>query len=347
MSMTTVLYVGTDEGVVTVKGDNGSWEAEKPALSSWEICGVASRASSPNVVFAATRGDGVWRSEDRGKTWGKPSYGKRGPGKVRCVTPDPKDERTLYAGAEPIDIFVSHDDGASWECLDSVWDQPFIGAISYPVAVVEPHVRNIAVDPLDPRIMYAALQVGHMIKTTDGGATWKLLDKQLDADVHPVRLDPSDPSHIMVATGGHDYRLGKAPGKALYRSADGGESWQPMGASFAQEYSVPLVIHPTNPKVAFAGLANGTPGAWRRPTGAEGVIVRTMDGGDSWQEVGAEVPEASQRMAIGIAIDPVEPSNLYAALNDGHLLASHDGGDSWSQLDVRTPRPNDLVCAPL
>ena len=52
-------------------------------------------------------------------------------------------------------------------------------------------------------------------------------------------------------------------------------------------------------------------------------------------------------MAIGIAIDPVEPSNVYAALNDGHLLASHDGGDSWSQLDVRTPRPNDLVCAPL
>ncbi|HLQ35772.1 MAG TPA: hypothetical protein VK457_24050 [Chloroflexota bacterium] len=344
--MPTVLYVGTDEGVVTING-NGSWEAERPALASWEVCGVAVQPSHPSVVFAATRGDGVWRSDDAGKSWKKPSYGRRGPGKVRCVTLDPNDERTLYAGAEPIDVFVSHDAGASWECLDSVWNEPFIGTITYPVAVVEPHVRDIAVDPSNPKVMYVALQVGFMLKTTDGGATWKLLNKQLDADVHTVRLNPRDPRNILIATGGHDYRLGTAPGKALYRSEDGGESWQPTGASFAQEYSVPLEIDPKNPHVAFAGLANGTPNAWRRPTGAEGAIVRTTDGGETWQEVATDVPDRSQRMAIGIAIDPIQPSNVYAALHDGHLLASHDGGDSWTQLEVRTPRPNGLKCARL
>jgi photosystem II stability/assembly factor-like uncharacterized protein len=340
----TILHIGTDEGVVTVRGGGSSWEADRPALRDWEVQSVSVRPEAPNVVFAGTRGDGVWRSDDAGKSWSKPSYGRRGPGKVRCITADPADPSTLYAGTEPIDIFVSHDSGATWECLDSVWDVPFVSTIGYPVAVVEPHVRDIAIDPTNPKVMYAALQVGYMVKSTDGGATWKMLDKQVDADVHTIRLNPQDPSRVMVATGGHDYRLGKAPGKALYRSYDGGESWQPTGASLPQEYSVPLAIHPSKPLVAFAGLANGTPGAWRRPTGAEGAIVRTADGGDSWQEVATDVPDGSQRMAIGIAFDPAEPAHVYAAMSDGHVLSSRDGGDSWAQLEVRTARPNHLQC---
>jgi photosystem II stability/assembly factor-like uncharacterized protein len=342
--MATVLYAGTDEGVVTIRSSGGGWEASRPALAAWEICGVAAQPSHPNVVFAATRGDGVWRSEDCGETWKKPSYGKRAPGKVRCITPDPTDERTLYAGAEPIDVFVSHDAGTTWECLDSVWDEPFVGSVVYPVAVVEPHVRDIAVDPTDSNIMYAALQVGYMLKTTDGGRTWKLLNKDVDADVHTIRLNPRDPSNVLIATGGHDARLGRAPGKALYRSANGGETWQPMAAGFQQEYSVPLEIDPANPRVAFAGLANGTPGSWKRPTGAEGILVRTTDGGETWHEVDTGLPKGSAPMAIGIAFDPADSRNVYVALHDGHLIASGDGGDSWKQLEVRVPRPNSLKC---
>jgi photosystem II stability/assembly factor-like uncharacterized protein len=193
-------------------------------------------------------------------------------------------------------------------------------------------------------VMYAALQVGYMVKTSDGGKAWRLLDKQVDADVHTIGIDAQQPDHLMVATGGHDYRLGKAPGKALYRSADGGETWRPTGASFEQEYSVPLVLHPTNPKVALAGLSNGTPGAWKRPSGAEALLVRTTDGGDTWQSVGGDALDGGKAMAIGIAFDPVEPSNVYAALHDGHVLASSDGGDSWARLGVSTPPPNDVKC---
>ncbi len=342
--MATVLHIGTDEGLVTVRGSGSSWEADKPDLTDWEVQSVVARPETPNVVFAGTRGDGVWRSEDSGKSWSKPSYGRRGPGKVRCVTADPSDPKTLYAGTEPIDIFVSHDAGASWECLDAVWDIPYIKTIGYPVASVEPHVRHIAIDPFNTATMYAALQVGYMVKTVDGGKTWKLLDQRLDADVHTIRLNPEDPRRIMIATGGHDFRLGKAPGKALYRSGDGGESWEPTGASLHQEYSVPVVIHPSKPQVAFAGLANGTPGSWKRPTGAEGILVKTSDGGDSWQEIPLDMPDASKRMAIGIAFDPADPSTMFAAMSDGSLLSSGDGGDSWRQLDVRTPRPNDITC---
>ncbi|HLG73367.1 MAG TPA: hypothetical protein VK009_23350, partial [Chloroflexota bacterium] len=239
--MATILYLGTDEGVVTVRNDGSSWELQNRALGQWEVCEVAADAAAPNTVFAATRGDGVWRSDDAGKSWSKPSYGRRSPGKVRCLTIDSRDPRTLYAGAEPIDVFVSHDAGASWDALDGIHDVPFVSGVTYPVAVVEPHVRDIAIDPTNAGVMYAALQVGYMLKTTDGGKTWKLLDKQVDADIHTIGLNPKDPNHILVATGGHDFRLGKAPGRALYKSLDGGESWQPSGANLDHEYSVPLV----------------------------------------------------------------------------------------------------------
>jgi len=66
---------------------------------------------------------------------------------------------------------------------------------------VEPHVREITFDLGNPKILYAALQVGFMLKSTDGGATWKLLDRGLDADVHAIAIDPDNSNRIFIASG--------------------------------------------------------------------------------------------------------------------------------------------------
>ena len=164
--MASILYLGTDEGVVTLKSEDGrSWKIEHHGLKDWEVPEVAVSPSAPNKVFAGTRGDGVWLSEDFGATWSKPCYGKRGPGKVRCLAIDPQDADTLYAGTEPIDVFISRDGAKSWKQLDSIWNIPWVSTITYPVATVEPHVRDITIDPKDPKTMYVALQVGYMLKT--------------------------------------------------------------------------------------------------------------------------------------------------------------------------------------
>ena len=145
--MASILYLGTDEGVVTLKSEDGrSWKIEHHGLKDWQVPEVAVSPSAPNKVFAGTRGDGVWLSEDFGATWSKPCYGKRGPGKVRCLTIDPRDPNTLYAGTEPIDVFISRDGAKSWKRLDSVWNVPSVSTITYPVAAVEPHVRDITID---------------------------------------------------------------------------------------------------------------------------------------------------------------------------------------------------------
>src|SRR6266511_3217665 len=118
--MDRVLYIGTDQGFVTARRhDHGPWQIAEYGLKKWEVSELAVSPEAPNKVFAGTRGDGVWLSEDFGTSWSKPCYGKRGPGKVRSVTIDPHNSRRLYAGCEPVDIFESEDEGKTWLRVDA------------------------------------------------------------------------------------------------------------------------------------------------------------------------------------------------------------------------------------
>jgi photosystem II stability/assembly factor-like uncharacterized protein len=343
--MASTLYLSTAKGVFTVKG-NGNWKIEQQSLEDWDIQEVAVSPSNSDVVYAGTRGDGVWVSQDGGKNWKKPCYGKRGPGKVRCVTVDPNDPNTIYAGTEPIDIFVSRDGAKSWERLDSVWNIPSVAKVDYPVSTVEPHVRDITIDPKNSKTIYAALQVGYMLKSVDGGKTWKLLDKNVDADVHTIVIDPQNTNALYIATGGHDFRLGNAPGRALYTSSDGGESWSPTAMDFPFEYSVPLVMHPKNPAVLYSALANGQPGQWRkRQTGAESMLIKTKDGGKSWQKLDGNMSTAGKDFPEAIAVDPGDPDHIYAAMRGGEIYASENAGDQWQKLDLKVPTTvSDMKC---
>jgi photosystem II stability/assembly factor-like uncharacterized protein len=345
--MSSILYLGTDEGVVTLKSHDGrSWKVENHALKDWQVPEVAVSPGAPNKVFAGTRGDGVWLSDDFGATWKKPSYGKRGPGKVRCLSFDPLDSDTLYAGTEPIDVFISRDAGKSWDRLDSVWNIPSVQTIVYPVAVVEPHVRDITIDPTDHKVMYVALQVGYMLKTTDGGKNWQLLNRDLDADVHTIVLHPENTNQIFIATGGHDARAGVAKGRALYRSDDGGANWRPMASEFREEYSVPLAIHPKKPEVIYSAVANGQPGQWRkRASGAEAFLIQSTDSGKSWKKLDNELSKANKSFVVAFAFEPSDADWMFAAQRNGDLFGSQDAGASWSKIDVKAPELSDMKAA--
>jgi len=338
MGMASFLYAGTDGGVVTVRSeDDRSWQVEREGLEDWSVTDLAVVPGEPNRLFAGTRGDGVWCSEDFGKSWKKPSYGKRGPGKVRCIELDPNDSNTIYAGTEPIDLFVSRDGARSWERMDGVWDVPSVATVTYPAARTEPHVRDIAVDPKDPKTIYIALQVGYMLKSTDGGKHWRLLDHDLDADVHTIVTHPEYSEQLFIATGGSDCRKGKVKGRALYQSHDAGETWEPMAMEFAQEYSVPLTLHPTNPKLLFSALANGNRSRWDKGGGAGSVMIRSTDGGKKWETVEKGLDEVKKNFAQVIIFDRSNPDHLYAALKNGELYSSHDCGDSWKRMDIKVP----------
>lgn len=341
--MTSMMYLGTSQGVMTLKsGDGRNWEQTAHGIREWQVTEVACVPGKPEQVFAATRGDGVWFSPDAGKTWRKPSYGRRGPGKVRCLAIDAQNPDTIYAGGEPIDLFVSHDAGRNWEAMDSLHDMPSVALVDYPAPWIEPHLRDIAIDPLDDRTVTVALQVGYMFRTTDGGATWKLLDRDVDADVHTIVVDPRLPSRMFVATGGHECRGGKVKGRALYRSLDGGASWAPTAMEFTQEYSVPLVMHPRDSAVLFSAVANSNPGDWGRPSGAESAVIRTTDGGNTWHQLVKGLEAASREFPQAIVIDEEHPDTLYMAPRSGALYASFDRGDSWTTLSAKLPEVQDI-----
>jgi photosystem II stability/assembly factor-like uncharacterized protein len=342
--MASILYLGTDEGVVTLRSeDDRTWKQEYHGLKDWAIPEVAVSPDAPNQAFAATRGDGVWVSEDFGASWKKPCYGKRGPGKVRCLSFDPQDAKTLYAGTEPIDLFVSHDEGKNWERLDSIWNMPSVPSITYPVSTVEPHVRDITIDAKDPRIIFIALQVGYMLKTADGGKTWELLNKNLDCDVHTIVLHPDDSDRIFIATGGHDCRAGRAPGRALYSSSDGGKNWTPMAAEFKEEYSIPLAIHPKKTNVIYSAIANGQPSQWRkRASGAEAFIIQSTDSGKSWKKLAGALSEANKSFVESFVFDPINADRMYAAQQSGDLFGSDDSGASWFKLNLTVPQISDM-----
>jgi photosystem II stability/assembly factor-like uncharacterized protein len=334
--MDSVLYVGTDDGVAVARSTDGrSWEVTARGLEGWGVPDVATVPGAPNRVIAGTRGDGVWVSEDFGETWVKPNRGKRGgPGKVRCVTLDPKNPRRLYVGCEPIDMFISDDLGKSWLRVESVWDNPFIATIPYPGAAVEPHMRDIVVDPDDTDTVYAALQVGYMIKSTDGGETWRLLDQGLDCDVHTIVLDPRNPRHVYIATGGSDSRKDNAPGKALYASGDGAESWTPLAMNFEETYSVPLALDPTSSGTVYSAVASGPPGSRRRNPNYRSTTIRSQDGGQSWHPMSlGEGTDTSFPEAI--LPDEERPGLVYLGLDDGRFYLSEDRGDSWRPLELK------------
>src|ERR1044071_684786 len=300
--MASILYVATDEGVVTLKSEDGhNWQQLNHGLKDWQIPEVAASPSAPNKVFAGTRGDGVW---------------------------------------------VSGDEAKSWERLDSVWNIPWVSTVTYPVAAVEPHVRDITIDPNDPKTMYIALQVGYMLKTTDGGKNWELLNKNLDCDVHTIVLHPEDSSKIFIATGGHDCRAGNAPGRALYSSAYGGKSWAPMAMEFKEEYSVPLAVHPTKHNVLYSAVANGQPGQWRKRGGdAQAFLIQSTDAGQSWKKLDGAVSQANRSFVESFAFDPANADCLYAAQQNGDLFGSDDSGSSWFKLNLSVPEPSDMKAA--
>jgi photosystem II stability/assembly factor-like uncharacterized protein len=332
--MESVLYIGTDEGVIVARSkDRATWEITDRGLRKWEVSELAVAPGAPNKVFAGTRGDGVWVSEDFGKSWTKPSYGRRGPGKVRSVTIDPHEPKRLYAGGEPIDIFISEDEGKHWQRIESLRALPFIDDLSFPLATTEPHVRDVTVDPTNPDILYVALQLGYILKSTDRGRTWALLDNKLDCDVHVILIDPAAPHRIAVATGGHDSRLGKAPGRAMYFSEDAGASWTPTAMDLPQDYAVPLIRDPHDPQRLYSALARGTAGRWRkRESGAEAVMIRSQDGGKTWQGVGRGID--NKQFPEAIVADDGAAGWLHAGCRNGDFYSSDDAGESWRRLEL-------------
>lgn len=186
----------------------------------------------------------------------------------------------------------------------------------------------LAFDPRDPDRFYAAIEQGALLKTGDGGETWCEFDSYSRADdrayrdVHQIMLVPSRPETIFMTTG-----------VGLYRSDDGGERWERLtGAEFRLAYPDHIVISPDE-KTLFMSGAAVDPGVWRKSHNAGSAILRSRDGGRSWELLKRGVPETAPCAieAMSLAAYPGGFS-LFVGNTDGEVYASEDGGDTWSKI---------------
>src|ERR1043166_6035360 len=258
------ILVGTLNGVWKVVSSDGGWKIEVKALAGAEVNCLALRPDRKEVVYAGVRGGGLYRSDDAGTNWQRLGEGVLSD-KIRAFALDPSNATVMYVGTEPAAVWRSEDEGKNWKELAGVRKLAHERKWTYPVPVIQPHIRSIAVDPRDSRRLCVAAQVGGVLLSEDGGNSWRDVRYPIDLDVHSVTFDASKPDMIYAATGGGENFPDPTPppkGRPLYHSTDPGKSWKSISDTFERLYSVPVRVHPKDSQTLYIGVAEEPPPLW-------------------------------------------------------------------------------------
>lgn len=359
----TDLYAGTQDGLFIVSETDTGWNIRASYLEGLEINGIAVAGGGTNAVYAATRREGLFRVDLASGEVTQPGA-EILPKVQRCIAVSPHDPEVIFVGTQPAGIFKTSDGGRSWQECKGVAELAARRKWTYPVPVVPPHIRDVRVDIRDPDTVYAAGQVGGVLKSTDGGESWTDFTEGLDPDVHMIAQDRQNPDTIYAVAGGgggilmeniEDYPPPLPHGRPIYRSNDGGASWECISLDFQRTYGIQMAIHPRHPERLLAAVARGVPPMWAsRPEKADAIVVYSHDGGKSWSDGPDGLPARFKVMVEAITI--AEQDGQRAFLSTGgegtkHLTSERSGeiyssaafDRGWQKLPVKLPSIFNLV----
>ena len=346
-SQPDVVYVGTEHSAIYKSVDRGAtWEqlSDANGLAQTKVRTLAIASSDPQIVYAAhSEQAGTSKSTDGGAHWAPMNlFGNWGG--LRALAVHPTDPDIVYAAAgwsglgltdapqhsdEGNGIYRSSDGGRRWERV--------VGPLT---------IHDLVLSPSNPEILYAATESG-MLRSDDGGDSWSPANG--GSDELPVRrlvVHPTDPNVV--------YASGTPFGGDLFKTTDGGHSWQMIRDSGGV-----VALAPSDPNVLYLGVGSQ--------------LQRSRDGGQSWQVMSSELPVGRAIMALGVdpqnpdrvyiggwqallisddggrsatpphtamvggmmsalAVDPTDSSTVYAAHGDGIVSVTEDAGETWSLL---------------
>jgi hypothetical protein len=368
------ILVGTTKGAFLLSGgaDRRSWRVRGPFCDGWPINHVVADPGT-GTLWAGGGGDwhgaGVWRSLDGGESWrvvrltrgAMDRWAEKDADFARMTgwtgeAPPFGDgfsqiwslcfaHGALWAGAKPAALLRSLDGGESWEKVSALTDHPSApewngGGAGLTLHSIVPH-------PADPLKLWVGISAAGVFATEDGGASWERRNRLSNAAAceghgHPAAPRDGETGHcvhnIMRAPGEGDL-LYQQNHHGVWRSANGGRSWDDITAGLPSTFGFPIRVHPRDPATLWTLPLNGD-SAGRFPPGAAAAVWRSRDGGATWADLRAGLPQESCFFTVlrqAMAGDRRDPAGVYFGTNSGSVFASIDEGDTWAEIARHLP----------
>ncbi|MDX6612577.1 MAG: hypothetical protein QOD75_1763 [Blastocatellia bacterium] len=253
-------------------------------------------------------------------------------GRVNAVSGAVGQPDTFYFGSVGGGVWKTTNAGRTWTPIFDGNGVASIGAIA--VAASNTNVVYVGTGEPDMR---DSIQFGDgMYKSADAGNSWTRIGLEKTKQIGRIIVDPKNPNIVFVAAMGHAY--GPNPDRGVYRTRDGGVTWQKVLFKNDDVGAIDLALDPVNSQIVYATLWNVRRPPWFIYTPANGPgagIFKSIDGGTTWKEISNGLP-VENRGHIGIAVAPANRNRLYAVVDakEGGVFRSDDAGATWTRLSA-------------
>ena len=255
-------------------------------------------------------------------------------GRSVAVSGHPDQPHTYYTGFTGGGIYKTTDGGKNWiNVSDGYFKTGSVGAVT--------------VAPSDPNVIYAGMgetcirgnmSAGDgMYKSVDGGKSWEHIGLPESHFIGEIAVHPENEDIAWVAVLGHAFGTDGNEERGVYKTTDGGKSWEKVLYHNRHAGAVDIEVDPTNPRILYASLWEAFRNPWKMSSGGEGSgLYKSTDGGETWENI-SQRPGMPKGLLgkIGVAVSPVNPDRVWAIIENknGGVFRSDDSGKSWERIN--------------
>jgi photosystem II stability/assembly factor-like uncharacterized protein len=253
-------------------------------------------------------------------------------GRVVAVAGVPSQPNVYYFGGVAGGVFKTTDGGHNWTPIaDGQLKTSSVGAIG--IAPSDPNVIYLGMG--ESPIRGDVVRGDGVYNSTDAGKTWKHVGLAATEQISRVRVHPTNPDIVYVAALGHVF--GANPERGIFRTTDGGKTWQKILFRSDKAGASDLAMDPTNPRILYAAFWEARRTPYSLESGGPGSsLYKSTDGGDTWTELthNPGLPKGTLGR-IGVAVSPAEPERVWAMVEaeDGGLFRSDNAGKTWTRVN--------------